>query len=126
MMHVAAAHLTTAFLWLADDSTPTPSVAPTPDPDSVTPGILGFVITLGVTLGAVALIIDMVRRIRRVNLRQQAKEKVDAEVAAAAAAAGRSGGGKRGGSIGGARSGGGSALGGSGSGGSLPPDDDSL
>ncbi|MCU1481407.1 MAG: hypothetical protein JWQ19_2193 [Subtercola sp.] len=91
-MHYAAAHLTTAFLWLADDSTPTPSVAPTPDPDSVTPGILGFVITLGVTLGAVVLIIDMVRRIRRVNLRQQAKEKVDAEVAAAAAASSRPGG----------------------------------
>src|ERR1700712_2261033 len=115
MMHLAAAHLTTPFVWLGDHSTPTPSVAPTPDPDSVTPGILGFVITLGVTLGAVVLIIDMVRRIRRVNLRQQAKEKVDAEVAAAAAAgASRPGGSKRGALGGGSNSGGSGGSGGSG------------
>src|ERR1700710_2225215 len=94
----------TAFSWLADDSTPTPD--PTFNPDTVTPGIVGFLITLGIALAAVALIIDMVRRIRRVNLRQQAKEKVDAEVAAAAAAgASRSGGSKRG-TLGGGNSGG--------------------
>ncbi|MEF2978270.1 hypothetical protein [Subtercola sp. YIM 133946] len=104
MTHLAV----TAMLWLADDSTPTPTVDPTYNPDTVTPGIIGFIITLGVALGAVVLIIDMVRRIRRINLRQQAKEKVDAEVAAAAAAAARPGGKGRGRGVGGG--GGGSAT----------------
>ncbi|QWT23743.1 hypothetical protein KPL76_13815 [Subtercola sp. PAMC28395] len=84
---------------LADDSTPSPS--PTFNPDTVTPGTIGFVITLFVAVGAVLLIIDMVRRIRRVNLKQQVKEKLDAEEAAAAAALKRKGNrnGKSGGSL---------------------------
>lgn len=70
--------------WLADDTTPSP--APAPNPDAVTPGTIGFVVTLGVMVVAVLLIIDMVRRIRRVNMRQQVAEKLDAEEAARAAA----------------------------------------
>ncbi|GAA0997125.1 hypothetical protein [Subtercola frigoramans] len=94
-------HIGLALLgFLADDSTPSPS--PTFNPDTVTPGTIGFVITLFVAVGAVLLIIDMVRRIRRVNLKQQVKEKLDAEEAAAAAGAQRKGkGGGRNGSTGG-------------------------
>jgi hypothetical protein len=84
MMLLAAV---TAMNWLADDATPTPTTDPNFNPDTVTPGTIGFVITLFVAIAAVLLIIDMVRRIRRVNLRAQAKEKVDSEEAAAARAA---------------------------------------
>ena len=70
--------------WLADEATPSP--ASVPNPDAVTPGTIGFVVTLGVMVIAVLLIIDMVRRIRRVNMRQQVAEKLDAEEAARAAA----------------------------------------
>lgn len=62
----------------------------TPDPgevdaDSVTPGVAGFVLTVLVALAVVVLVIDMVRRIRRVNHRAQATAKLDAEEAAARA-----------------------------------------
>ncbi len=49
------------------------------DPNTVTPGIVGFLATFGVAVAVVLLIIDMVRRVRRVNLRQAVKEKLDAE-----------------------------------------------
>jgi flagellar biosynthesis/type III secretory pathway M-ring protein FliF/YscJ len=49
------------------------------DPNTVTPGIVGFLATFGVAVVVVLLVIDMVRRVRRVNLRQAVKEKLDAE-----------------------------------------------
>jgi hypothetical protein len=55
------------------------------DPNTVTPGIVGFLATFGVAVVAVLLVIDMVRRVRRVNLRQAVKEKLDAEEKQAAA-----------------------------------------
>lgn len=55
------------------------------DPDTVTPGVIGFIITFAVAVAAVLLIIDMVRRVRRVNYRQQARDKIAAEQAAAEA-----------------------------------------
>jgi len=54
----------------------------TPDPDTVTPGIIGFVATFGIALITVFLIIDMVRRVRRVNYRAQVREELEAELAA--------------------------------------------
>lgn len=89
MMSLTVAALT----WLADDTTPSPD--PGFNPDTVTPGTIGFVITFFVAVAAVLLIVDMVRRIRRINLRQQVKEKLDAEEAAAAAGARGKGKGKR-------------------------------
>ncbi|MEO8094358.1 MAG: hypothetical protein ABI632_05410 [Pseudolysinimonas sp.] len=53
-----------------------PSPSPSFDPDLVTPGIWGFVITLAVMIAVVLLVIDMVRRIRRVNYRSQVREKL--------------------------------------------------
>jgi hypothetical protein len=59
----------------------------TPDPDTVTPGIIGFVATFGIAIVTVLLIIDMVRRVRRVNYRAQVREELEAEVAAQTATA---------------------------------------
>lgn len=49
------------------------------DPNSVTPGVVGFVVTLVVGLGVLLLILDMVRRIRRVRYRAMVNEQLDAE-----------------------------------------------
>jgi hypothetical protein len=57
------------------------------DPNIVTPGVIGFLLTIGVALAVVVLVIDMTRRIRRINYRAQANEKLDAEEAAANEAA---------------------------------------
>lgn len=52
------------------------------DPVSVTPGVVGFVATFLVAIAALALILDMVRRVRRVRYRQEIGERLDREVAA--------------------------------------------
>ncbi|MEV8212357.1 hypothetical protein [Leifsonia sp. NPDC077715] len=64
---------------LAATPTPTPSGAPADD--SVTPGVLGFVVTFLIAVVVVLLVIDMVRRIRRVRYRAEIGEKLDAEQA---------------------------------------------
>lgn len=43
------------------------------------PGVIGFIATFGVTIAAVALIFDMVRRVRRVRYRAEIQAKIDAE-----------------------------------------------
>lgn len=55
------------------------------DPNDVTPGVEGFVITFIVMAVVLLLVLDMVRRIRRVNYRAEAQERLDAEERAAAA-----------------------------------------
>jgi hypothetical protein len=62
-----------------------------PDPDSVTPGIIGFIVTFGIAIVTLLLVIDMVRRVRRVNLRAQVREELEAEIAARDAAGGGTG-----------------------------------
>jgi hypothetical protein len=64
----------------------------TPDPDQVTPGVIGFIATFFVAGVTVLLVIDMVRRVRRVNYRAQVREQLEAEVAARDAAAADAGG----------------------------------
>ncbi|HKH07908.1 MAG TPA: hypothetical protein VKA62_03070 [Agromyces sp.] len=49
------------------------------DPNSVTPGIWGFVVTFLLMVVVVLLILDMVRRIRRTNYRAQVREQLEAE-----------------------------------------------
>ena len=51
------------------------------DPNGVTPGVVGFVITAVVAIASLLLIMDMVRRMRRLRYREEAKLNVDAEVA---------------------------------------------
>ncbi|TAJ49928.1 MAG: hypothetical protein EPO52_03080 [Herbiconiux sp.] len=58
----------------------------TPDPDTVTPGIIGFIVTFLVAVITVLLIIDMVRRVRRVNYRAQVRDELESELAAQKAA----------------------------------------
>jgi hypothetical protein len=49
------------------------------DPDTVTPGVWGFVLTFLVMAAVVLLVLDMVRRIRRVNYRAEVREQLEAE-----------------------------------------------
>lgn len=67
--------LIAATRWLATDPTPTPEV----DENLVTPGVIGFAVTLFIALATVALVIDMVRRIRRVRYREQVRAEIAAE-----------------------------------------------
>lgn len=53
------------------------------DPNDVTPGVEGFIITFVIMLVVLLLILDMVRRIRRVNYRAEVREQIEAEQAAA-------------------------------------------
>lgn len=53
------------------------------DPNDVTPGVEGFVITFIIMAIVLLLVLDMVRRIRRVNYRAEAQERLDAEERAA-------------------------------------------
>jgi len=49
------------------------------DPDTVTPGVWGFVLTFLVMVVVVLLVLDMVRRIRRVNYRAEVRAQLEAE-----------------------------------------------
>ena len=49
------------------------------DPDLVTPGVWGFVLTFLIILVVVLLVLDMVRRIRRVNYRAEVRAQIEAE-----------------------------------------------
>lgn len=51
------------------------------DPNGVTPGVIGFIITALVAIVSLLLILDMVRRMRRLRYREEAKFNVDAEEA---------------------------------------------
>ena len=55
------------------------------NPVMVTPGVIGFVATFGVAIASLLLILDMVRRVRRVRYREEITAKLDAEEAAAKA-----------------------------------------
>lgn len=52
------------------------------DPNSVTPGVIGFLATFAVIVIVVLLVTDMVRRVRRTQYRAQVNERLDAEIAA--------------------------------------------
>ncbi|MFH5880377.1 hypothetical protein [Arthrobacter sp. NA-172] len=54
--------------------TPTPSLRPGLSEDQVTPGAWGFVLTAFIVVLTTFLIVDMVRRIRRVRYRAQVEE----------------------------------------------------
>ncbi len=55
--------------------TPTPSLRPGLTQDQVTPGLLGFLLTAFIVVLTAVLIVDMVRRIRRVRYRAQVEEE---------------------------------------------------
>lgn len=57
------------------------------DPNTVTPGVVGFLATFGLALIVVLLAFDMVRRVRRTRYRAEIGEQLDAEEAEARAIA---------------------------------------
>ena len=57
------------------------------DPNTVTPGVVGFVATFFVAAAVVLLVLDMTRRVRRTRYRAEIAEHLDAEEAEAAAVA---------------------------------------
>jgi hypothetical protein len=63
---------------------PTPFPSYTGDPNLITPGVWGFVITFLVAVATVFLIIDMNRRIRRTRYREEIRLQLEAEAAAGA------------------------------------------
>ena len=63
---------------------PTPSLRPGLSQDQVTPGLLGFLLTAFIVVLTALLIVDMVRRIRRVRYRAQVEEERAAADEAAA------------------------------------------
>jgi hypothetical protein len=56
-----------------------PETPPGFDPDTVTPGVAGFVAIALVTIAAILLMVDMARRIRRVRYRGEIRERLEAE-----------------------------------------------
>ena len=50
------------------------------DPNLVTPGVIGFVFTFVIAGAVFLLILDMVRRVRRVRYREEINQKLDAEL----------------------------------------------
>ena len=74
------------FLLTALATTPAPAPSPSLRPgvteDQVTPGLLGFLLTAFIVVLTALLIVDMVRRIRRVRYRAQVEEeRADGEAA---------------------------------------------
>ena len=80
---------------LAVTPAPEETLAPGVDPKDVTPGTLGFIVTLFLVIAIIFLIRDMTKRIRRVRYREQlTTEALEREAAAArrtAPGAGRDG-----------------------------------
>jgi hypothetical protein len=69
----------TDALWrLAATPTPTPTGV---DADDVTPGVWGFAIIFLIAVVVVLLIVDMQRRVRRVNYKAEIDERLQAELA---------------------------------------------
>ena len=60
---------------LATSPAPSPSLRPGLSQDQVTPGLLGFLLTAFIVVLTALLIVDMVRRIRRVRYRAQVEEE---------------------------------------------------
>ena len=60
-------------------ATPTPT--PTVDPAETwySPGTIGFIMTFFITVGAIGLIFDMVRRIRKVRYREEVIQEISEE-----------------------------------------------
>jgi TRAP-type C4-dicarboxylate transport system permease small subunit len=71
-----------ASVWLSQ-ATPSPSAPPpfTGDEDSITPTWVGFAFTFAIAAITLFLIIDMVRRVRRVRYRSEIRERLEEEAA---------------------------------------------
>lgn len=57
----------------------TPATPPDFDPNTVTPGVEGFIAIALVAIAVIFLLVDMTRRIRRVRYRGEIRERLEAE-----------------------------------------------
>ncbi len=69
---------------------PTPTETPDPSTTFYSPGTLGFLFVFGMSLAAILLIFDMVRRVRRIRYRAEINERLDAEESGTKTAGSRS------------------------------------
>lgn len=67
-------------------ATPVPSETADPANTWYSPGTIGFVMTFIVVVAALALMFDMVRRVRRVRYRAEIQAKLDAEAGGSSSA----------------------------------------
>ncbi len=65
---------------------PAEGAGSTPDPDTVTPGVVGFLAIAFVAIATILLVIDMLRRVRRIRYRGEIREQLERERAEAEAA----------------------------------------
>ncbi len=70
--------LLSVIVWL-DDHTPPPIPAFEGDVNLVTPGVVGFIVTFLIAVATVFLVLDMVRRVRRVRYRAEVRQQLDEE-----------------------------------------------
>lgn len=77
-----------SVLWIVAGQAPIPTPSMTVDPESVTPGVVGFAAIALLTLVVIFLLVDMLRRIRRARYRSEIAEELDAEQQMADEAAG--------------------------------------
>jgi len=69
---------------------PTPTETTDPANTFYSPGTLGFLFVFGMSLAAIALIFDMVRRVRRVRYKAEINARLDAEESTTKTAGSRS------------------------------------
>lgn len=75
------------IVFLTTTPAPSPTLRPGISQDDITPGTLGFIMTAFFVLATTLLLVDMVRRVRRVRYRAQVEEERLAAAVAADAAA---------------------------------------
>ena len=86
---IAGMNVVTDAMWrLAATPVPTPTGV---DADDVTPGVWGFAVIFLIAVVVVLLIIDMQRRVRRVNYKAEIDERLQEELAASENAHGEPG-----------------------------------
>ena len=69
------------MLWFLGGATPTPIPPSDVDEALIGPGVWGFAIFAFVAIASILLIMDMVRRTRRVRYRAEIQERLAAEAA---------------------------------------------
>lgn len=73
---------------LASTPLPTPTTPEELDPTTVSPGLIGFLVTFAIAVATVLLLLDMVRRVRRLKYREQQAAAVEEREAERVAAEG--------------------------------------
>ena len=68
-------------VWLVLAATPSPTVPPnSPDPSSVTPGFLGFIVVFALALATWLLLRNLTARLRRMRYREERRVAGESEL----------------------------------------------